>query len=357
GFAQFANEEGDKFHYFDVRGARAMGFFNETILPYYYFMAAQFAISDKWFSPVPSNSPPNRLYALAATSRGLVHAKNAGFNSSQVPNIFQRLQEKGISWKVYYTDVDPDSGAPNTTLNAFQPFATNSGKNIVPVDCNRKKPDGSPATPCTPGQSDYFTDLKNGTLPQVALIEPGFNSGLDEHPGNDVQSGAAYVASIINALMGSSSWKDSVFFLEYDEAGGLYDHVKPITVPSPDGIKPGADLVSGKDNFTYCNGDPRQGICVDFTRTGFRIPNIVVSPFAKKHFVSHLPADFTAILKFIETRFKLAALNNRDNWQPDISTEFFDFVNAPWKTPPTPPFQPGKPSDPGWARCFETRLY
>ena len=141
--------------------------------------------------------------------------------------------------------------------------------------------------------------------------------------------------------MASSSWKDSVFFLQYDEAGGLFDHVKPMSTVNPDGIKPGADLdPSGKDNFTYCGGDPKKGVCVDFTRTGFRIPNIVISPFSKKHFVSHLPADYTAILKFIELRFQMPALTERDRSQPDISKEFFDFVNVPWKTPP--PSRTGK---------------
>jgi phospholipase C len=344
GFAQFANSEGDKFHYFDVRGARAMGVFDESILPYYYFMAAQFAIGDKWFSPIPSNSPPSRLYEIGATSDGLVHAKNRGLDSTLHPPIFKRLEDAGISWKVYYTDVN-DAGTPNTTLLAFQPFGNSFRSKIVPV-------------------ADYFTDLKNGTLPQVALIETGFQTGLDEHPGNAVQSGSAYVASIINALMQSSSWKDSVFFLTFDEAGGLYDHVPPEDLSlgskiavSPDGKKPGEDLELPKDNFTFCDGkSASSGICVDFTRTGFRIPNLIVSPFTRKHFVYHEAADNTAILKFIEQRFKLAPLNKRDAAQPDI-TPIFDFVNVPWKTAPTPPFQPGKPSDPGWAPCFEQRLF
>src|SRR5438045_9045496 len=92
---------------------------------------------------------------------------------------------------------------------------------IAPVDCNKA------STPCN-GKTDYFTDLKNGTLPQVALVQPGFDSGLDEHPGNDVQSGAAYVARIINGLMASSSWKDSVFFWESREAVVVVDRVKAV---------------------------------------------------------------------------------------------------------------------------------
>ncbi len=98
--------------------------------------------------------------------------------------------------------------------------------------------------------SQYFTDVQNGTLPQVAMIEPASPAGLDEH-GSDsdpypinIQLGAQYVASLINALMTSVSWKDSAFILTYDEGGGLYDHVAAQPAMSPDGIKP-VDLLPG----------------------------------------------------------------------------------------------------------------
>lgn len=163
------------------------------------------------------------------------------------------------------------------------------------------------------------------------MIEGGYNSELDEHPKNNIQTGAAYVASLINGLMTSPSWKDSVFILTYDEGGGLYDHVAPQPVVSPDGIKP-KDLQPG-DICTVGTG----ANC-DFTYTGFRVPLLVVSPFTKKNFVSHTGADYTAILKFIETRFGLSSLTQRDAAQMDM-TEFFDFHGSPWATPPTPPTQ------------------
>jgi phospholipase C len=180
-------------------------------------------------------------------------------------------------------------------------------------------------------------DVQNGTLPAVSFIETGQFSGRDEHPSNfdpgnpngvqdhiDVQVGAKYAASLINALMTSTSWKDSVFFWTMDEGGGLFDHVPPMSVPSPDGIPP-QDL---KPN------DPRG----DFTITGFRVPNFIVSPFARKNFVSHTQMDYTAYLKFIETRWGLASLTARDAAMPDM-TEFFDFKQAPWATAPSPPDQ------------------
>jgi phospholipase C len=146
-----------------------------------------------------------------------------------------------------------------------------------------------------------------------------------------VQKGAAYVKTIIDALMNSSAWSDSVFFLTYDEGGGFYDHVPPVSTVSPDGILP---VLGANDT---CTATP--GPMCDFVWTGFRLPNFVVSPFSKPHYVDHTNIDTTAILKFIELRFKVAALNARDAAQPDISF-FFDYTNKPNLNPPTPPAQP-----------------
>ncbi len=91
------------------------------------------------------------------------------------------------------------------------------------------------------------------------------------------------------------------------------------------------------------------GPTCDFIYTGYRVPLIVISPFAKKNYVSHTKADFAAILKLIEARFGLSALTKRDAAQMDM-TEFFDFTNPPWLTPPSPPVQ--NTSDP----CYVSSL-
>jgi phospholipase C len=309
--------------WFDQPGKRVMGYFDETDLPYYYFMASNFATSDRFFSPISSNSEPNRIYVLSATSHGHVHDPGV-FDSSQVKNIFQLLEQAGISWKVYYQTTD-SAGVPNTRMDRFQPFRTDHADKIVPA-------------------SQYFDDLKNGTLPQVAYIEE--KAGLDEHPGgtlvgdihsgNHVQAGAQFMSTFINALMASSFWKDSVFFMTFDEHGGLYDHVSPQVAVHPDGIAP-MDLEQKDIDWVAPQGD--------FNRTGFRVPMMVISPFTKKSYVSHTVADYTAFLKFIETRFNLPSLTARDAAQIDM-TEFFNFDAPPWLTPPSPPVQPiNKPCD------------
>ncbi len=313
GFVHTAQGIANYYGFTDKAGKRAMGYYTESDLPYYYFMATQFATSDRWFSPVPTNSTVNRIYGFAATSAG--HAHDESYTLSN-KTIFQALQDTGHTWKIYYTDTD-SSGVPASRIWRFQPFANNNKSKIVPI-------------------SQYFTDVKDGTLPDFAFIETGFLSGRDEHPGgtvagnvnsgNDVQRGAAYAASIVNALMQSVSWQDSALVLTWDEFGGLYDHVPPdMNVPNPDGIPP-IDLSSG---------DPTG----DFTRTGFRVPLMVISPWSKPHYVSHTTMDYTAYLKLVEARFGLSPLTARDAAMPDM-TEFFDFVNKPWASPPTPPSQP-----------------
>ncbi len=302
----------------DVDGVRAMGYYDGSDLPYYYFLATNFATSDRWFSPTMSRTQPNRMYMLAATSAGHVYPPTQGALNNQT--IFDLLQSAGVSWKVYVTDLQYANPPINDSALTYFAAAAKYPQNMVPI-------------------SQYFADLQNNALPSVALIEPGFDSGLDEHPGLDdgqpggsVQVGAQYVSTIVNALMQSSSWQDSAFILTYDEGGGFQDHVPPQPAVSPDGIKP-SDLLPGD----ICTSGT--GPTCDFVYTGYRVPLIVISPFTRKNYVSHTVADYTAWLKFVETRFNLPNLTNRDAAQMDMS-EFFDFTNVPWKVPPTPPTQP-----------------
>ncbi len=321
GFAFTAGGFASSTGIWDTEGVRSMGFYTERELPYYYFMATQFATSDRFFAPAPTRSQPNRLYLFAATSHGHIYEPTAS-NGGQLPDptIFDLLQNAGITWKIYYSDTPAGSSSPDTYFYNFSSANKLAAGHLVPV-------------------TQYFTDLQNGTLPQVALIEGGYEFGLDEHPLNNVQDGSRYVSKLMNALIASSSWKDSVFFLTYDEAGAMYDHVSPmLPVPSPDGIKP-SDFLAGD----LCSTQPGNPAC-DFTRTGFRLPFLVISPFTKPHYVSHTPMDYTAILKFIETRFALPSLTKRDAAQPPMD-EFFDYAGAPNATPPTPPVQPGRDCD------------
>src|SRR6476659_6995710 len=165
--------------FFDVNGNRAMGYYDWTDLNYYYQLATDFATSDTWFAPVMSRTPPNRDYMVAATSHGYAYqvGSNPPLNSAQipVPTIFEELAAAGISWKIYIpTQATRCASNPTVTcllnftyIHDFkikQTILANPGaytQNLVPL-------------------SQYFTDAINGTLPQVALIEPASNAHLDE---------------------------------------------------------------------------------------------------------------------------------------------------------------------------------
>jgi len=366
GFVHTAEGYAKSFGYGDTAGKRAMGYYDQGFLNYYYYMASQFAISDRWFSPVSSKTVPNRIAVMTGgTTQGLVYDPGANDHLPQLgwKTIFEELDRAGVSWKIYYSDVDPNDPFPATTFGYFSYSAKymHGGTCSPPtVNVNGACLDPSHIAPL----SQYFTDVQNGNLPKFAYIEPGFNDGTDEHPSDDISPGQKQVAKIVNALMNSRSWKDSVFFLSYDEGGGPYDHVPPVPGHSndytsaalksitpdiqsiavnPDSFKP-CPLVSGSTHCDLRSGDPgmssgdapaQQGFAAQL---GFRVPNIVISPFARRHYVSHIPMDHTAVIKFVESRFigPNANLTARDAAQPNL-LDFFDFNAVPWANPPLPP--------------------
>ena len=350
--------------FFDVSGIRTMGYWDGTDLNYDYFMATNFATSDRFFQPAMTRTQPNRWYQIAATSQGHAYPPPPAQNPPVYwppltsKTIFEELTDAGISWRIYVNPGDsanpvcpgpPYDPACLMTLSYLQQFTyghtvvQNYPQNIAPI-------------------SQYFTDLQNGTLPQVVQIEPASDVGEDEHGSDsdtgfptDVQYGVHYVSTLINALMDTATtannyWSDSAFILTYDESGGMYDHVPPQPAVLPgDGFDSPTDLHS--DSVCHAATGPT----CKFAWTGDRVPLIVVSPYAKQNYVSHTVMDTTAILKLIETRFGLAPLTNRDKAQPDM-TEYFDFNNPPWMTPPTPPQQTIYPVTGPNSQCYLNTL-
>jgi len=376
----------------DLTGQRSMGYYDQGFLNYYYYMASQFAVSDRWFSPVSSKSIDNRIAAFTGgTTQGLVNDPGSDDHLPQlnIMSIFQELQQANVSWKIYYTVTQglclPGNDDCNASASAAFP-ATDFDTLSYSTQFVYENPTGAACTaPLQPSSvvgdstnsfcidtnhiaplSTYFTDLTNGTLPSFAFIEAGYGNN-DEHPGSgqSILAGQAQVANIIDSLMSSSSWTDSVFFLSYDEGGGPYDHVPPVPGHSNDytdsslGSIPDISQISvNPDQYNPCvpsGGTPT--IHCDLSTTdpganpgdaaaaqgfaaqlGFRLPNIIISPFTRRHYVSHTPMDHTAVIKFVENRFisSSAHLTARDAAQPNL-LEFFDFNKVPWATPPTPP--------------------
>jgi phospholipase C len=392
GFAKAGSGDGT---FTDLTGSRAMGYYDQELLNYYYYMAAQFAISDRWFAPISSKSTPNRIATMTGgTTQGLVRdpfVDDKFIAPLTTKTIFQELDQNGVSWKIYYsttaggcTEVDGDCG-PGQQANAF-PVTTFSDFSYSSKYLYKNPQHAACASPTVGSQQavgdstdafcvdnthiaplkQYLSDVQNNTLPSYAFIEAAYGSS-DEHPGSgqSILVGQAQVASLINALMQSASWGSSVFFLSYDEPGGPFDHVPPVpghsndytdsslgTIPDISSIAVNADsynpcLPPGGMPTIHCDlesTDPgasatdapaQQGFAAQL---GFRLPNLVISPFSRRHYVSHIPMDHTAILKFVETRFINSSthLTNRDAAQPNL-LDFFDFGNVPWATPPVPP--------------------
>jgi phospholipase C len=282
----------------DPTGTRAMGYYDETDLPYYYALANTFAIGDRYFASTLSGSVPNRLYLYAATSFGHVQNDTPPPTGWTQPTIFDRLDAAHITWKVYYSQ--------RAFATDFSYVRNHAHGNVVPI-------------------RDYFTDAAAGTLPQVSFIDPIWDGPMllqnSEHPPADIQVGQTFVASVIGALVVSPNWSSSALFLTYDESGGYYDHVAPPGAPVPDDIAP---LLEGSQ------------VTGAFDRYGFRVPMVVVSPYAKPHFVSHVVNDHTSILSFLEHRFDLPALTRRDALANPM-LEFFDFNHAAFATAPALP--------------------
>jgi len=375
----------------DTNGQRTMGYYDQGFLNYYYYMASQFAVSDRWFSPVSSKSIDNRIATFTGgTTQGLVRDPGGDDHQPQldISNIFQELDTAKVSWKIYYTvtegyclaeddcsgsayDKYPATDFSNLTYS-FQYLHENpSGAACAaPTQASSAVGDASNSFCIDTGHiaplSTYYSDLTADTLPSFAFIEAGYANN-DEHPGSgqSILLGQAQVANVVNAFIASPEWVNSIFFFSYDEGGGPYDHVPPVpghsnentdaslgTIPDISTIAVNADtydpcLPPGGTPTLHCDllsmypgAHASDAAAVDgfAAQLGFRLPNIIISPYTRKHYVSHTPMDHTAVIKFVENRFigSSVHLTPRDAAQPNL-LEFFDFATPQWATPPTPP--------------------
>jgi phospholipase C len=251
-----------------------MGAYNGSDLPRYWKAADQYVLCDNYYSSVMSQSAPNHLHLLAATAGGLRDNHVPG--RLPFPPIFESMDATGISWGLY-----SDYSSWYTSFAYVQD--TPSAKNRI-----------HPA-------SHFARDLAAGTLPQVSWIM-GIGHDATEHPAEDIRVGMNLVAdSVVNAVGKSPLWPGVAIFVTWDDYGGWFDHVPPPQVDS-------------------------EGL-------GFRVPCLVVSPFARQGTIEHTQLEHCAILRFIENQYALAPLTARDRDANDFSTAF-DFGS------PARPFTP-----------------
>jgi phospholipase C len=166
-------------------------------------------------------------------------------------------------------------------------------------------------------QTKFITDVRHGVLSTVTWISPTCKTS--DHSGCRGKKGPSWVASLVNAVGKSKYWASTAIFVYWDEWGGWYDHVAP----------------------PY----------VDYDGLGFRVPLLVISPYAKKHYVSHVQYEHGSILRFIEDQFGLATLSASDARATSPKADCFDFNHAPRAFVPIPtkatlrdfPTEPARP--------------
>jgi len=242
--------------------AKVMEYYSADQLGVYAALAEEFAICDKWFCAHPGPTWPNRFVLLtgdlSADANGSVEINNPDTHRMvprTAPTLFDRLVEKGVSWRVF----EHGYSFPRLFANWTYDVA-----NILPFE----DPDiGFEATART-------------GLPAVTLIEPDYIDvppGNDDHPPADVADGQNLIGRIMKALVSSPSWEKTLFVITYDEHGGFYDHVLPL-----DGLAP----LRGEG-----------------TRVGPRVPAFLISPLVARGGVIHTQFDHTSIGATILRRF------------------------------------------------------
>jgi phospholipase C len=233
--------------------------------------AAENPVLPQWGSEVGCNAPAG-AYVLLIDPSGEESSKQ--YPCFEHPTLVDLLDSMTLSWR-YYT---PSPGSLCTAPNAIQHL--------------RFGPDW--ATNVINSQTQVLSDIANGQLPKVSWVIP--TGQASDHPLSNDGSGPSWVASIVNAIGNSSYWSTTAIFITWDDWGGWYDHVAPPIY----------------DSYEY----------------GFRVPLIVVSPYAKRSYVSHVTHDFGSILKFIEKDFNLSSLGYADARADDL-LDCFDLSQSP----------------------------
>ena len=240
----------------------AIGYYTDADLPFFAGAARDWTTCDRFFSALMGPTFPNRFYLHCAQTDRITNT----FDISTLPTIWDRLIDRKVSARYYFSDA---------------PFLALWGTKYVSIARHI---------------TSFFDACRTGKLPEVSFVEPRFleeSTGLsnDDHPHADVRDGQVFQNLIYAAVTNSPAWHNTMLVFIYDEWGGFFDHVAPPTAPTS-AIDRAAGNVDGL--------------------LGFRVPAIIVAPFAPRGGVTSLPFDHTSVLRFIEWRWKLDPLTERD---------------------------------------------
>ncbi len=251
-----------------------MGYFNPDVIPYYWDYANQYVLMDNFYSPFMGPSLPNHIYLLAGQSGGITNdSTNISFS---FPTIVNELDAADVSWTYYAGD--------HTVVNGWNP---------LPGSTLYMK--AHPGLTDIKENTDFPFDVSKPNFPSVAWIMPETDD-LSEHPPYNVTAGQLTVVAEINDIMKSQYWSSSAIVITWDDYGGWYDNATPPQV----------------DQYGF----------------GFRVPALIISPYAKQGFVDNTLTEFASTLKLIETLFNLPSLGTRDA-KADNLLEAFNFYQTP----------------------------
>jgi phospholipase C len=267
-----------------------MGMYPPEMLPVMTALAKGFAVCDRWFSSVPTQTFPNRAFAAAATSLG--DLKNHPHRVFNCPSIYGRLSDA--------------ANASNGTIEGMKPWMIFGfdGPPLTRTDF----PDTKFADRSHFGVfSDFQALAAAGTLPAYSFLEPRFGENDDnnsQHPNHDVAKGEQYMLDLYHTLRKSPSWNQTLLIITFDEHGGCFDHVAP-----PTGATPPDGIVGEIQDF-------------GFDRFGLRVPALLISPLIEAGTVFRVTngvIDHTSVLKTIQERFGTVTLTNRDKAAPSLA--------------------------------------
>ena len=321
-----AAPEGDK--------TAAMGYWTDQDLPFYHGLARTFPLADRWFSSCLGPTFPNRRFLLAGTANGLMD--DLPFNLLDRPKagtIMDMLTRHEISW-VNYRLASSDQSEFRRYVQYRRRRTRHHLRSLgqpLRKTSDVFKRDLQFTSAIYPlGMTGYmahvrnierfFADADSGNLPSFCIVDPDFHTYSEENP-QDIRKGESFAAEVISRVMHGPAWPDTLLIWTYDENGGYYDHVprprrcrrttSPATAGSrtrplvrsllkvlfPGYVRHAEQLVAGPDAYdTY----------------GFRVPAVVVSPYARPDCVLSDVFDHTSVLKLIEEKWNLPALTRRD---------------------------------------------
>jgi phospholipase C len=337
----------------------SMGYWAESDLPFYYGLARTFPLADRWFSSCLGPTFPNRRFLIAGTAHGLID--DSPYDLLDYPpagTIFDMLTRYGISWVNYHPAAGDEA--------AFKHYARHKrkmarrrlmsaarGLPAVNSDVEKDIKFTADIFPLGIGKymqhvrsaDQFFTDAANGTLPAFSIVDPDFDSFSEENP-QDIQKGESYAAEIIKAVMHGNGWPDTLLIWLYDECGGYYDHVPPPAAIPPDDVK-GRSMIGNATplekllrpvfpSLTRIKRDQTEGPH-RYDRYGFRVPAVIVSPYARPDYVCSDVFDHTSVLKLVEEKWNLPPLTRRDA-AAKAPLNALDFTGPPaFLTPPELP--------------------